>query len=208
MAPRIGEKNVRGAATRDLLIQFAIAELQRVGPIDFSVDAVLRESGVSRGSLYHHFADRSALLAVAEGRFTQKRLKSINEQLRTQIDASTTGEEVFEALADVFQKSAKPFAQQDRRRRLLSIASTFNDEVLAEVLQKKEQEGNQYFVDTLRDAQSRGLIAPVVRIEGVAMTLQAMLLGRILVDQMKDKALQKATTDASLVALKALLNPQ
>lgn len=208
MAPRIGEKNVRGAATRDLLIQFAIVELQRVGPIDFSVDAVLRESGVSRGSLYHHFADRSALLAVAEGRFTQKRLKSINEQLRTQIDVSTTGEEVFEALADVFRNSAKPLAQQDRRRRLLSIASTFNDEVLTEVLNQKEREGNKFFVGTLLNAQSRGLIAPVADVEGVAMTLQAMLLGRILVDQMKDKALQKATTDASLVALKALLNPQ
>ena len=192
MAPRIGEKNARGEATRDLLVQTALEELNRSGPVDFSLDAVLRESGVSRGSLYHHFADRSALLAVAEGRFIQKLLKSVNVKLRTQIESAATGDEVFEVIADVFRGSARPVAKNDRRRRLQSIVLSFSDAVL----------------DTLETAQERGLIAPQEDIAGVAMSLQALLLGRVLVDQVGGRKMQETTTKASLVAVRALLNPQ
>lgn len=208
MAPRVGEKNVRGIATRDLLIQFALVELKRSGPNNFNLDTVLRESGVSRGSMYHHFSDRSALLAVASGRLAQKRLKSVNVKLRSRIEAATTGDEVFEVIADIFRGSARPVAVQGRRRRLQSIVSSFNDEVLEEVLVEKERAGTSFFIDTLLSAKTRGLIAPRVDVAGVAMSLQAMLLGRVLVDQLGDKDLQEATTQASLVAIRALLSPR
>lgn len=208
MAPRIGEKNARGEATRDLLVQTALEELNRSGPVDFSLDAVLRESGVSRGSLYHHFADRSALLAVAEGRFIQKLLKSVNVKLRTQIESAATGDEVFEVIADVFRGSARPVAKNDRRRRLQSIVLSFSDDVLQNVLLEKEREGTSFLIETLETAQERGLIAPQEDIAGVAMSLQALLLGRVLVDQVGGRKMQEATTNASLVAVRALLNPQ
>jgi AcrR family transcriptional regulator len=61
-------KNVaRGEATRGQLIAVATRMFAERGYDDTSIEAVLREAGVSRGSLYHHFASKEALFeAVAE----------------------------------------------------------------------------------------------------------------------------------------------
>jgi AcrR family transcriptional regulator len=61
-------KNIaRGEATRGQLLAIATRMFAERGYEDTSVEAVLREAGVSRGSLYHHFAGKEALFeAVAE----------------------------------------------------------------------------------------------------------------------------------------------
>src|ERR1700749_3597176 len=61
-------KNVeRGQATRTHLIEVATRLFTSPGYEGTSIEAVLAESGASRGSLYHHFAGKDALfLAVLE----------------------------------------------------------------------------------------------------------------------------------------------
>src|SRR5882757_11481098 len=61
-------KNVaRGEATRGQFISIATRLFAERGYEDTSIEAVLREAGVSRGSLYHHFPGKEALFeAVAE----------------------------------------------------------------------------------------------------------------------------------------------
>src|SRR5215475_6378147 len=61
-------KNVeRGQATRAHLIEVATRLFAEHGYDDTSIEAVLAEAGVSRGSLYHHFPGKDALfLAVFE----------------------------------------------------------------------------------------------------------------------------------------------
>src|SRR6266702_7925331 len=61
-------KNVaRGEATRSQLVAIATRMFAERGYEDTAIEAVLREAGVSRGSLYHHFASKEALFeAVAE----------------------------------------------------------------------------------------------------------------------------------------------
>ncbi|MBV9795507.1 MAG: TetR/AcrR family transcriptional regulator [Actinobacteria bacterium] len=61
-------KNVeRGQATRTHLIEVATRLFAAQGYEGTSIEAVLAESGVSRGSLYHHFAGKEALfMAVLE----------------------------------------------------------------------------------------------------------------------------------------------
>src|SRR4051794_1892490 len=61
-------KNVaRGEATRSQLLAIATRMFAEHGYEDTSIEAVLREAGVSRGSLYHHFASKEVLFeAVAE----------------------------------------------------------------------------------------------------------------------------------------------
>jgi AcrR family transcriptional regulator len=55
-------KNVeRCHATRDHLVAVATRLFGERGYEDTSIEAVLQESGVSRGSLYHHFAGKDAL---------------------------------------------------------------------------------------------------------------------------------------------------
>ena len=69
MPGRRMNKNVaRGQATRAHLIDVATRLFTERGYDGTSIEAVLAESGVSRGSLYHHFPCKEALFwAVLEG---------------------------------------------------------------------------------------------------------------------------------------------
>jgi AcrR family transcriptional regulator len=59
-------KNVaRGEATRSQLVSIATRMFAEHGYEDTPIEAVLREAGVSRGSLYHHFASKEALFEAA-----------------------------------------------------------------------------------------------------------------------------------------------
>ena len=60
-------KNVaRGEATRGQLISIARRLFAERGYEDTSIEAVLREAGVSRGSLYHHFAGKKDLFRAVK----------------------------------------------------------------------------------------------------------------------------------------------
>src|ERR1700750_1516599 len=62
-------KNVaRGEATRSQLIAIATRLFAERGYEDTSIEAVLREAGVSRGSLYHHFPGKEGLFEAVAGR--------------------------------------------------------------------------------------------------------------------------------------------
>ncbi|MFI7126506.1 TetR/AcrR family transcriptional regulator [Nonomuraea sp. NPDC050153] len=60
-------KAERGAATRDRVLTIATRLFADRGYDDTSIEAVLQESGLSRGALYHHYAGKDALFeAVLE----------------------------------------------------------------------------------------------------------------------------------------------
>jgi AcrR family transcriptional regulator len=54
----------KGAATRERIIATARRLFAASGYENTSTETVLRESGVSRGALYHHFDDKQALFAA------------------------------------------------------------------------------------------------------------------------------------------------
>jgi len=57
----MSKKAEQGQATRRELIDIATRLFVAHGYQGTSIDAVLREAGISRGALYHHFADKAAL---------------------------------------------------------------------------------------------------------------------------------------------------
>ena len=67
MPDRVNQNVARGAATREHLLTVATALFAERGYEATSIEAVLQEAGVSRGSLYHHFKGKDVLFeAVLE----------------------------------------------------------------------------------------------------------------------------------------------
>ena len=84
-ADRPNRNVARGEATRGQLIAIATRIFAERGYEDTSIEAVLREAGVSRGSLYHHFPSKEALFeAVAE---------EVETSVGTQTVAAASGSE-------------------------------------------------------------------------------------------------------------------
>jgi AcrR family transcriptional regulator len=61
----VDKRRTQGQATRQLLVEVATDLFAERGYDGTSVEAVLDAAGVSRGSLYHHFATKQALFEAA-----------------------------------------------------------------------------------------------------------------------------------------------
>jgi AcrR family transcriptional regulator len=75
-------KAERGAATRDQLLAIATRLFAEHGYEGTSIEAVLQESGLSRGALYHHYSGKEALfeavLEAQEAAIARKITKSLS----------------------------------------------------------------------------------------------------------------------------------
>ena len=69
--------------TRDSLIRTGLAIAERVGLIGMSVNRIVEEAGVAKGTFFHHFPDRSAFLVALHREF--------HERLLAEVSASVDG---------------------------------------------------------------------------------------------------------------------
>jgi AcrR family transcriptional regulator len=72
----------RSAATRDALVAAGRALFGARGYADVGTEEVVRAAGVSRGALYHHFADKAELFAAV--------LQSVEETTNARVIAAVT----------------------------------------------------------------------------------------------------------------------
>lgn len=201
-------KNINGASTMETLIEFGVAELQRSGSIDFNLETVLRESGVARGSLYHHFGSRHGLISHCEAQLLKQSLKSENEIIRQLIEGGDSGRQLFELLSVFIRNLGSAEVMQQRSRRIRTLATSVEDPKLRALLAESQIKGSQYLVDSYQLAVDKGLIAPRVDLPSLVYVTQALFLGRILADITDQSDLSDSVNETTIVALEYLMNPQ
>lgn len=201
-------KYANGTTTTAKLLEFALKELQRSGPLDFNLDNVLAESGVSRGSFYHHFGDRASVIARCEAELLKQSLKTDNEALRFLVENLSSGQEIYDLLAIRIRQNGSEEQVRRRRQRFQTIAMAFGDDSLRELLNDQQTKGTNFFWETLEESQRRGQIAPIVDLEGIAHFIQAVFLGRVLVDQLDNDRISGLVDDITVESLRLMLNPQ
>ena len=103
-------KNIaRGEATRAQLIAIATRLFAAHGYEGTSIEAVLKEAGVSRGSLYHHFAGKEALYeAVVEDVET----KVGNQTLAAASDATGSVDALRKGFIEWIRLASDPVVQR------------------------------------------------------------------------------------------------
>ncbi|MGV9908872.1 TetR/AcrR family transcriptional regulator [Streptomyces tendae] len=91
-------KQHRGEVTSDLLLDAALRLYAESGEQGVTVTAVTRTSGVSLGSLYHHFGSLDGLLTALTERWTGRLL----EQLVTALTSAGTAREGIRAVVGAY----------------------------------------------------------------------------------------------------------
>lgn len=210
MSEKVGQtrKNANGASTMDTLIQYGMEELQRSGSIDFNLENVLRESGVARGSLYHHFGSRHGLISHCEATLLKSSLKNENEIIRSVIESGKSGEELFGLLAGFTRINGSDALREQRGRRIRTLSASVEDESLRTLIAESQMKGSAFLVESFAIAKDKGLIAPRVPLDALVYLIQAMFLGRILVDITGDTTLSESVNEATVETFRFLLNPQ
>lgn len=201
-------KNQNGASTMETLIRFGVEELQRSGSINFNLENVLRESGIARGSLYHHFGSRHGLISHCEAVLLKSSLKNENEIIRSVIESGKSGQELFDLLAGFTRINGSDALREQRGRRIRTLAASVEDESLKTLIAESQMKGSAYLIESFAIARDKGLIAPRIPLDALVYLMQAMFLGRILVDITGDSNLSDSVNEATVETFRYLLNPQ
>lgn len=168
--------------TRERLIQTMADLLDEERPERITADMVLAKSGVSKGSLYHHFADFEELLEAA---LVQRFSSSVDESVENISDVlhkATSREEFFQALGAVTADTQSPERSDRRYERARAVGLAGSNERFRVVLGLEQQRLTDAFTDIFREAQHRGWIQPDIDPHALAVFIQAYTLGRIVDD--------------------------
>lgn len=202
--PAARTTRVDGRATIQLLLQHGHEELERSGAIDFNLDRVLRESDVSRSSLYHHFASREGFIAALEFENSVNRNMREMEQMRAFILGSTDHEQVLKAIELALSADGGDVGRSRRQRRVQSLAAAAHSKPLREMQKQAQISGSKHFAETLRMAAERGIIETQLPIDGIAYLIQSILVGRILADITDDESIDREWSAAASAAIRLM----
>jgi AcrR family transcriptional regulator len=166
--------------TRERLIATMADLLDKKAPEQINVDEVLNVSGISKGSLYHHFEDFSDLLEVAYLRRFAAYVDLSSDSIAEIIATSTSRDELLNGLREITRRTQAPDLASLRLERLRAIGLAGGNERFRARLAVEQQRLTDALADLVREAQVKGWCRPDFDPHVIAVFIQAYTLGRVL----------------------------
>ena len=181
--------------TKTLLIDTTVRLIDDRGAGALQVEEVLAASGVSRGSLYHHFEDFYELIEVATAqRFSASVDRSIAAIARL-LDSATSREECFAGLRQITEQTQARDLEGVRFERARALGMAGSNDRFRRILGIQEQRVTDALAELFRQAQSRGWMNTEFDPHAAAVLIQAYTLGRIVDDISVNQMDQEAWVD-------------
>lgn len=147
-----------------------------------TVDEVLSESGISKGSLYHHFEDFSDLVEAALIRRFARTVDWSIASLTQAIVESRSREDLLKALRRVTEETQHADLRPVRAERLRAIGLATTSERFRVALDVEQQRLTSALADLWRETQDRGFFTTEIDPYAAAVFIQAYTLGQAVND--------------------------
>ena len=171
-----------GHPTKTKLIDTAVELLKNAPRSQISSDLILQTSGISKGSLYHHFEDLDELLETAMlVRYTDWVDSSI-EIIMQIIARSKTPKDIYDNLVELTRFTQDPKRRNERIYRAEILGLAESSPRLAEKLAREQQRLTDALTDIIRDTQESGYFRKELDPHAVAVLIQAYTLGKVVDD--------------------------
>jgi AcrR family transcriptional regulator len=195
--------------TKEKLIETMISLMDEHALASILVDDVLRESNISKGSLYHHFENFDDLVEAALiARFAAGVDSSIY-LVSEAVNGAKSSEELLEKIVLVTSATQGRTRSKFRLERARVIGLSVNSPKLLESLEREQYRLTTAMADIVREGQEKGWVSKTFDAKTIAVFLQAYTLGRV-IDDVAGKEQQIDSNDWNNVvntAVKALLTP-
>jgi AcrR family transcriptional regulator len=168
--------------TKARLIETAAELLGTQFPEDIQVDEILEKSGISKGSLYHHFEDLSELLEAAQvARYSAWVDRSIGLIVPV-LSAAKDRDGIIQGLKTltIYTQSSEYKATRFTRARALAKSET--SPRFQRALGLEQQRLNIALEDLVEEAKNKGLFKSTLDARVVAVFIQSYTLGKIVDD--------------------------
>lgn len=166
--------------TRERLLLTTVELMDSENPEKVGVEMVLEKSGISKGSLYHHFEDFPSLIEAALVYRFHHVVDSSIALIANTVATATTREEFFTDMEKVtaITHSREMTAIRFERARALGHAGT--SERFKEALGVEQQRLTHAFADLVREAQSQGWVTSDIDPMAAAVFIQAYTIGKLI----------------------------
>lgn len=168
--------------TKSQLIATTVAILDEKLPGEIAVDEILDKSGISKGSLYHHFEDLGELLEAAQvERYSQwvDRSISVITQL---VSAAKTREDLLAGLKRMTRLTQDPRIATTRYGRARAIANVEHSPRFQKALASEQARLTDALIDLIKESRNKGLFSSDFDARACAVLVQAYTLGRMVDD--------------------------
>jgi AcrR family transcriptional regulator len=168
--------------TKSRLIETTAELLETKFPQEIAVDEILDKSGISKGSLYHHFEDLGELLEAAQ---VQRYARWVDRSIGLIVpilSAAKTREDIIEGLKKVTAYTQSRDYQQARFARARALANTELSDRFREQLGAEQARLTSALADLVSEAKNKGLYRSDIDSRVVAVFIQSYTLGKIVDD--------------------------
>lgn len=168
--------------TYERLVETVTMLLEMHLPENITTDMVLKHSGISRGSLYHHFEDLTDLLETCLVRAFASQVDYNIDMMRNLLLKSTTAADFFEATQQFNAATQASERREGRFERIRLIGFACKNHRMAKKLAKEQDRLTAGYVDLFKSAQEKGWISATLDPHAAAILIQAYTLGRVVDD--------------------------
>jgi AcrR family transcriptional regulator len=178
--------------TKAKLIETANQLLKEFKSADITAEMILLKSNVSKGSLYHHFADLEELIETALlARYAKWVDRSISVMTPMMLKAKTK-EEFYAGLVQATHQTQHPDLKNERFFRVEVLAKANSSERFAAKLRQLQDRLTDSLEDIIREAQERGFFRKNLDPKVIAVFIQAYSLGKVL-DDLHTESVDRST---------------
>ena len=175
--------------TRQRLIDTTLRLLEEKSPAEVTADLVLAASGVSKGSLYHHFEDLTDLLEIAMiARFATGVDESV-QSLADVVSSARSREDVLQGLERVARAAHVRERTRHRATRIQMISLATMNPRFAAKLAREQERLTDALASIFQQGQDRGLMNQAFDARAAAVLIQAFTLGKI-VDEIVENPME------------------
>ena len=168
--------------TREKLIDTAVRMLDDRDVDQLNVNEVLETSGISKGSMYHHFEDFDDLINTALVRRFSRGVDEDLVQLTEILTTTRTANQFFAAIDHLNEQVQTPKRADARAERAMMLARAHQHDDLRIALGVEQQRLTTAFADLFCEAQNKGWFSAQVDPVAFATFIQAFTLGQIIND--------------------------
>ena len=166
--------------TRERLLLTTVELMDSENPEKVGVEMVLETSGISKGSLYHHFEDFPSLIEAALVYRFHRVVDSSVALIANTVATATTREEFFADMEKVTAITHSREMTAIRFERARALGHAGSSPRFKEALGVEQQRLTLAFADLVREAQNQGWVTTDIDPMATAVFIQAYTIGKLI----------------------------
>jgi len=202
---RGGDARQRARGTRDRVIDVVLELLEEGGEAAVRIDEVRDRSGVSIGSIYHHFRDRDGLIAAAQvrryARYAEAEIAALSDIVQRSRDVA----QFRRSIRHLTLHAGSEVRTAERWARVAVLGSTVGRPELEAEVRAIQTRLTDEFQARVSQGQARGFFRSDLDARAVALFVEAYSLGYVLNDLDAHAVPEKAWEQVVWSVLDALI---